>query len=243
MVGELDDAFGSKKQLSATNQKKANAPRPRTNALPDVEVTPSRGAVKNAVGGLADAGVGTGSIGRKTGTLTGNTNSKKGSPSLSKNQQKMQSQTMESTLSGNINLVRKNNKNSIKTVVNNKGVSYPEVTDIRTGQNMVFPDNVGSRIPKENRVSWYQNQSKANLNRINNTDILCKKDYIDEWYKRGYTTPKGGWKLYEIHHIKPREFGGSADFENMVPLLTNIHRKYVTPWWNSYGQKKIPGNG
>ncbi len=218
-------------------------PRPRTNALPDVEVTPSRGAVKNAADGLADAGVSTGSIGRKTGTLTGNTNSKKGSPSLSKNQQKMQSQTVESTLSGNINLVQKNNKNSIKTVVNNKGVSYPEVTDIRTGQNMVFPDNVGSRIPKENRVSWYQNQSKANLNRINNTDILCKKDYIDEWYKRGYTTPKGGWKLYEIHHIKPREFGGSADFENMIPLLTNIHRKYVTPWWNSYGQKKIPGNG
>ena len=150
----------------------------------------------------------------------------------------MQSQTVGSALSGNINLVQKNKKSSLKTVVNNKGVSYPEVTDIRTGQNMVFPDNVGSRIPKENRVSWYRNQSKANLNRINSTDILCKKDYIDEWYKRGYTTPKGGWKLYEIHHIKPREFGGSADFENMVPLLTNIHRKYVTPWWNSYGQKK-----
>ena len=76
-------------------------PRPRTNTLPDVEVAPSRGAVKNAAGGLADTGVGTGNVSRKTGTLAGNTNLKKGSPSLSKNQQKMQSQTVGSTLSGN----------------------------------------------------------------------------------------------------------------------------------------------
>ena len=129
MVGELDDAFGSKKQLSATNRKKASqatgliddaadAPRPRTNALPDVEVAPSRGAVKNAAGGLADAGVGTGSIGRKTGTLTENINSKKGSPSLSKNQKKIQSQTVGSTLSENTNLLQKGNKNDINSVQN-----------------------------------------------------------------------------------------------------------------------------
>ena len=42
--------------------------------------------------------------------------------------------------------------------------------------------------------------------------------------------------MYEIHHIKPREFGGSADFENMVPLLKDVHRKIVTPWWNAYGE-------
>ena len=111
MISELGDAFGSKKQLSATNRKKASqatgliddaadAPRPRTNALPDVEVTPSRGAVKSAASGLADAGAGTGNIGRKSTTTTATTtalskdklkNAKKSSPSLSKNQQKMQS--------------------------------------------------------------------------------------------------------------------------------------------------------
>ena len=135
MVGELDDAFGSKKQLSATNRKKASqatgliddaadAPRPRTNALPDVEVTPSRGAVKNAAGGLADAGVGTGNIGRKSNTTTLSKdklkNAKKSSPSLSKNQQKMQSQTVGSTLSGNTDLVPKNNKNSSNADLGNK---------------------------------------------------------------------------------------------------------------------------
>ena len=48
--------------------------------------------------------------------------------------------------------------------------------------------------------------------------------------------PEGGWNLYESHHITPREFGGSAEFENMVPLLKDVHRKVVTPWWNGYGQ-------
>ena len=107
MISELGDAFGSKKQLSATNRKKASpatglindaadAPRPRTNALPDVEVTPSRGAVKSAASGLADAGAGTGNIGRKSTTTTALSkdklkNAKKSSTSLSKNQQKMQS--------------------------------------------------------------------------------------------------------------------------------------------------------
>ena len=119
-------------------------------------------------------------------------------------------------------------------IVNSKGVTYPEVIDIRTGQNMVFPEGVNSRIPKESRVGWYRNQTEANLYRVNDTDILCKKDYIDEWYRRGYQTPEGGWDLYEIHHIKPREFGGSADFDNMVPLLKDVHRKVVTPWWNGF---------
>ena len=112
MVGELDDAFGSKKQLSATNRKKASqatgliddaadaTPRPRTNALPDVEVIPSRGAVKNAAGGLADAGAGTGNVGGKSNTATALSkdklkNAKKSSPNLSKNQQKMQNQTVD----------------------------------------------------------------------------------------------------------------------------------------------------
>ena len=122
------------------------------------------------------------------------------------------------------------------SIVNNKGISYPEIVDIRTGQNMIFPEDVDSRVPKDSRVGWYRNQSEAGLYRTNDTDILCKKDYIDEWYRRGYQTPEGGWDLYEIHHIKPREFGGSSDFENMVPLLKDIHRKDVTPWWNSYGQ-------
>ena len=129
-IGKLDNAFGSKKQLSATNRKKASqatglidnaadaTPRPRTNALPDIEVTPSCGAIKNAANELANAEVGTGNVGRKSNTATALSkdklkNAKKSSPSLSKNQQKMQSQTVGSIFSGNT--VQKNSKSSIET--------------------------------------------------------------------------------------------------------------------------------
>ena len=77
VIDELDSVLGTKKQLSTTNRKKASqatgviddaadaAPRKRANALPDAEVMPNRGAVKNAAGGLADAGS-AGNAGRRT---------------------------------------------------------------------------------------------------------------------------------------------------------------------------------
>ena len=163
MVGELDDAFGSKKQLSATNRKKASqatgliddaadaTPRPRTNALPDVEVTPSRGAVKNAAGGLADARVGTRNVGRKTGTALSKDklkNAKKSSPSLSKNQQKMQNQTVGNTLSGSTDLIQKNNRNgnnSVQTISN----KFPN--DNQAGKRFNYTTENG-RIHIENGV-------------------------------------------------------------------------------------------
>lgn len=31
-------------------------------------------------------------------------------------------------------------------------------------------------------------------------------------------TKRGGWAEYDIHHIKPREYGGTNDFWNLVPV-------------------------
>jgi len=117
---------------------------------------------------------------------------------------------------------------------NKKGEPYPEVKDPRTGENMKFPEGDLERVPPEERVDWYRNQAEANANRTNDEEILCKKDFIDEWYRRGYETPEGGWDKYEIHHIKPREFGGENAFENLIPVLKEVHRKIITPWWMSY---------
>ena len=33
---------------------------------------------------------------------------------------------------------------------------------------------------------------------------------------------------------KAKRIYGSADFENRTPLLKDVHKKVVTPWWNSY---------
>ena len=74
---------------------------------------------------MADAEAGTGNVGRKSNTATALSkdklkNAKKSSPSLSKNQQKMQSQTVGSTLSGNTDLVPKSNKSGSNANLGNK---------------------------------------------------------------------------------------------------------------------------
>jgi filamentous hemagglutinin len=46
----------------------------------------------------------------------------------------------------------------------------------------------------------------------------------------GYQTPEGGWSEYELHPIVPREFGGSNDFSNIVPVKINIHQNQFNPW-------------
>ncbi|MFZ6018219.1 MAG: HNH endonuclease [Chloroflexota bacterium] len=32
------------------------------------------------------------------------------------------------------------------------------------------------------------------------------------------------WNLYDIHHIIPRQYGGTNAFENLVPVLRDVHQ-------------------
>jgi hypothetical protein len=92
---------------------------------------------------------------------------------------------------------------------------YPEVIDLRTGRPMSFPADIGAKIPKADRISWGANQ---------------RGEFITEWYERGYTPPKGGWSNYDIHHIKPREYGGSNDFWNLSPVARQTHKELNSFW-------------
>ena len=121
--------------------------------------------------------------------------------------------------------------------VNDRGDAYPEIIDIKTGENLEFPDGDLDIVPEEDRVPWYRSQSIANENRTDPDEILCRKDFIDEWYAQGYTTPDGGWDLYDIHHIKPRSRGGSNSFDNLTPVLKTLHRKLLNVWWSFFGGK------
>ncbi|WP_409978469.1 HNH endonuclease signature motif containing protein [Anoxybacteroides rupiense] len=40
--------------------------------------------------------------------------------------------------------------------------------------------------------------------------------------------------FYEVHHIRPREYGGNNDYSNLIPLPSSFHRKVVNPWWTNY---------
>ncbi|GHT79988.1 hypothetical protein AGMMS50262_24070 [Bacteroidia bacterium] len=38
---------------------------------------------------------------------------------------------------------------------------------------------------------------------------------------------------FEIHHIQPLKFGGTNNFQNLVPLQPQQHMEF-TKWWASF---------
>jgi RHS repeat-associated protein len=100
--------------------------------------------------------------------------------------------------------------------LNKSGRFYPDVPDLRTGRSISFPTGNIQRVPKADRVPWGAKERGA---------------FIKEWYDRGYETPRGGWSEYDIHHIQPREFGGSNDFWNLTPLQRKTHQQEFNLFW------------
>jgi hypothetical protein len=93
---------------------------------------------------------------------------------------------------------------------------YPAIIDPRTNQPIQGPPNNLQWIPPGQGVSWDSRYDRA--------------AFIKEWYDRGFKTPKGGWNLYDIHHIIPLEYGGTNAFENLVPVLRDVHQQKLNPW-------------
>lgn len=104
--------------------------------------------------------------------------------------------------------------------VNSKGEPYPRMIDPRTGEEVPFPDGNLQSVDVSLRTTWDSGDDRY--------------DFIKEWYDRGYSDLPFPWGKYDIHHILPREFGGTNDFWNLVPLERDFHNKVVTPWWNAY---------
>lgn len=101
--------------------------------------------------------------------------------------------------------------------VNTKGEPYPQLIDPRTGQPIHYPGDGVRVVPKSRRVEWGETQRNA---------------FRREWERR-YGVPEGGWGQYQIHHIQPRQFGGSNAFENLVPLRHSDHVQY-SRWWTNF---------
>jgi RHS repeat-associated protein len=103
--------------------------------------------------------------------------------------------------------------------VNKAGVEYPNVIDPRTGKPIPHPGEGLTKVDKVDRVPWTNKE---------------RGEFIKEWYDRGHKTPEGGWANYDIHHIKPREYGGTNSFDNLVPVPRSTHQKQFNPWWANY---------
>jgi hypothetical protein len=102
---------------------------------------------------------------------------------------------------------------------NNDIIAYPSVSHPGTGDDMAFPPGPLERVPADQRVPW------TNMDRYY---------YIQQWHDMGYAPPPGGWDLYDIHHIKPREFGGDNSFDNLIPVPRVYHNQRITPWWRNF---------
>ena len=63
-----------------------------------------------------------------------------------------------------------------------------------------------------------------------------RENFIRSRHDNGMDTPKGGWGLYDIHHIKPLEFGGVTSFENMTPIIRGTHQTEFNTFWRNYGK-------
>jgi hypothetical protein len=97
------------------------------------------------------------------------------------------------------------------------------VNDPRTGRPIPAPPEGLTKIPEDQRVSW---------------DGSSDRDrFIRAWHERGLPEPEGGWGKYDIHHIIPREYGGTNDFDNLVPVLRGDHQELFNRWWTGY----VPG--
>ena len=105
------------------------------------------------------------------------------------------------------------------TVVNTKLNLYPEVLDPRTGRAIPLP-TTNNIVGKELRVQWGATE---------------RSTFIKDWYNRGYSTPRGGWEHYDIHHILPREYGGTNEFWNLVPVERATHQQLFNSFWRNFG--------
>lgn len=104
--------------------------------------------------------------------------------------------------------------------------------DLRTGKEVPFPEGSVQRVDEAKwrpvRTAWDEGGGRGN--------------YIKQWYdwfkERGQPAPEIDWSSTDIHHIRPIEFGGQNEFDNLVPLPRAQHQgpapDGVTAWWNDF---------
>jgi RHS repeat-associated protein len=107
----------------------------------------------------------------------------------------------------------------IGRTINYANTPYPKYIDPRTRTEVPFPKGNLQWIDKPLRVCWTGTERRM---------------FIREWEQEGFSVPPGGWSKYDIHHIHPKEYGGTNDFWNLVPVERGFHQQHFNPWWDSW---------
>jgi hypothetical protein len=102
-------------------------------------------------------------------------------------------------------------------IFNKKAVECPKYTDPLSGKTMTEPETTWTKVlnPLPGLTTSQRNTYKA-------------------WYEQTYNNGTVlDWSNVQVHHIKPRAYGGTHSYDNLIPLNTPFHIT-VTSWWASY---------
>lgn len=114
-----------------------------------------------------------------------------------------------------------------RVLTNRVNEEYPEYTDEYSQIYMHKPYRADyTKIPVEDRVTWNSSTERDK--------------YIKEYIIR-YGDPKWNWSDYDLHHIIQRQYGGTNDFTNLIPLKRSYHQDIVEGWWRYYPNSNALG--
>jgi len=101
---------------------------------------------------------------------------------------------------------------------NKKAVKYPSYTDAASGLS----------VSKPSSTIWSKVSSPVPA--LTTTQRNAYRSYYETTYLNGEAKD---WTNIEIHHIRPRAYGGTHSYSNLIPLPKAMHNKF-TSWWASY---------
>lgn len=101
-------------------------------------------------------------------------------------------------------------------IFNKKGVKYPDFKEVYSNRKMAVP-------PTNYAVNPQHRPSNI------------REKYIAYFRKQYSLTNKlpNNFDNYQVHHVRPLQYGGSNDFSNLMLLPTTFHTS-MTTWWKSY---------
>ncbi|WP_223066015.1 HNH endonuclease [Paenibacillus caui] len=90
----------------------------------------------------------------------------------------------------------------------------------------IYTDPISGKSVSEPSADWTKTSSPVSWTQ---TDI----NRFRTWYEGTYNLTNFQWGAYEIHHIRPRIYGGTNDNSNLIPLPPSIHSSY-TAFFSGY---------
>lgn len=104
-------------------------------------------------------------------------------------------------------------------LTNRRATVYPYHYDPYANRVMAEPD----------RTDWPRTGSSVTWGKAERGAYIKK-------YSELY--PNNGWnwsgEVTNIHHVKPRDFGGTNAFDNLIPISARVHQTIVSPWFTGY---------